>query len=313
MPRNSAGSWSAPAGNPVVSGTAISTVWANALVSDIATEITDSLSRSGRGGMTAPIRVPDGTVAAPTMAFTSEPGSGLYRAGAGDVRLARLGVDVLKALAGGVGAAVWSTLTAASAIVRGTVADGASAIGVVLDNGVTLANAAAKLVSIQNNGVEKANVDLLGNVHGQNLWQSSYLSADAAANTGAFPQTALSFAAAAGAEYEVEFWGYLTYSVATAIGIGFSYSGTAAAAWEMATATGVFTSGNLLGSNLNTLGGMNFTPTAGTYLVFRVKGYVKTTTAGNLSAAFGNAAASSLVMKQGTSLRWRRMDSGGFA
>jgi hypothetical protein len=45
-----------------------------------------------------------------------------------------------------------------SAIMTGTKQDGATAVAVVLDNNQALANAASKLVSIRNNGVEKAYV-----------------------------------------------------------------------------------------------------------------------------------------------------------
>ena len=51
--RDSSGTYSLPAGNPVVSGTIIETAWANPTMSDIASALTDSLSRSGKGGMTA--------------------------------------------------------------------------------------------------------------------------------------------------------------------------------------------------------------------------------------------------------------------
>ena len=68
MSRNSSGTWTAPAGQPVVAGTVIDVTVENNLVSDIGAEITDSLSRSGKGGMTAPLRTLDGTVAAPAHA-----------------------------------------------------------------------------------------------------------------------------------------------------------------------------------------------------------------------------------------------------
>lgn len=82
MPRNSSGTYSTPAGQPVVSGTTISSVAHNNLVSDLAAELTDSASRSGKGGFTAPVRAADGTVNAPAHAFTSETGTGLFRKGA---------------------------------------------------------------------------------------------------------------------------------------------------------------------------------------------------------------------------------------
>lgn len=92
--RNSGGTYTRPTGNPVVSGTTISATWANTLTSDIATEITDSLSRSGKGGMLAPFRVPDGTTAAPSLSFTSEVVSGLYRPNAGTLAMSVNGADV---------------------------------------------------------------------------------------------------------------------------------------------------------------------------------------------------------------------------
>lgn len=93
MARNSSGTHSLPAGtNPVVSGTTITPTWANGTLADVSAEITDSLSRSGKGGMTAPLRTTDGTVAAPAHAFTSETGTGFFRESAGVVKFAILGV-----------------------------------------------------------------------------------------------------------------------------------------------------------------------------------------------------------------------------
>jgi hypothetical protein len=81
MPRNASGTFSLVSGNPVVSGTLIDATWANNTLNDIANEMTDSLSRSGQGGMLAPLRLTDGVQATPGLGFTNEPGSGLYRAG----------------------------------------------------------------------------------------------------------------------------------------------------------------------------------------------------------------------------------------
>jgi len=93
MARNSSGTYSLPAGNPVVTQTPISSVWANNTLSDIATALTDSLSRSGDGGMLAELEIVDGDVSAPGLSFADEPSSGLYRAAAGDLRFAVLGTD----------------------------------------------------------------------------------------------------------------------------------------------------------------------------------------------------------------------------
>lgn len=89
-----------PAGNPVVSGTTVASSVHNNTTGDIANEISDSLSRSGRGPMLAALKLTNGTVAAPGVAFNDEAGSGLYRAAAGDVRAALLGVDALRLTTG---------------------------------------------------------------------------------------------------------------------------------------------------------------------------------------------------------------------
>jgi hypothetical protein len=54
MPRSS-GTYTPPAGNPVVSGTVISTAWANGTVNDIGNELTNSIPRDGTAPPTANI------------------------------------------------------------------------------------------------------------------------------------------------------------------------------------------------------------------------------------------------------------------
>lgn len=93
MSRAAGGTYTLPAGNPVVTGTTISSTWGNTTLTDIATALTDSLSRSGLGGMTAPLLGVDGTAALPAHSFTNEPSSGLYRISAG-----LLGLSVLNRL-----------------------------------------------------------------------------------------------------------------------------------------------------------------------------------------------------------------------
>lgn len=93
--RNSSGTMSAVNG-PYIAGTPISSSIVNARLADIENELTDSLSRSGRGGMTAALKEADGTVAAPSFSFTNEAGTGLYRIGATDVGFAIAGVKKLE-------------------------------------------------------------------------------------------------------------------------------------------------------------------------------------------------------------------------
>jgi len=96
MPRNASGVYSLPAGNPVTPGTTIEASWANSTLEDVANELTNSLSRTGAGGMTAPFRVADGTVSAPGFAYTNETNTGLYRAGSGSVFMSVLGVNTVQ-------------------------------------------------------------------------------------------------------------------------------------------------------------------------------------------------------------------------
>lgn len=112
MPRNAAGTYTLPAGNPVVVGTAIEATWANTTLADIANELTNSLSREGEGGMLAPFRVFDGTAGAPGLAFLNEPSSGIYRAGSGEVWLSVLTEPVLKLTTSGVLVPAGKTFTA---------------------------------------------------------------------------------------------------------------------------------------------------------------------------------------------------------
>jgi hypothetical protein len=90
--RNSAGTYSLPAGNPVVTGTSISTTWANSTLSDLSTEMSDSKSRSGKGDFTAPVRGANGSAASPTWSFTNDTGTGYWLNAASDLRLSIGGV-----------------------------------------------------------------------------------------------------------------------------------------------------------------------------------------------------------------------------
>jgi hypothetical protein len=94
MPRDSSGNYTLPAGNPVVTGTVISSSgWGNPTMSDIATVLTASLDRSGNGGMLAQFKAQDGTVSAPGIGFANELTTGFYRIGAGQLGLSVLGAN----------------------------------------------------------------------------------------------------------------------------------------------------------------------------------------------------------------------------
>lgn len=93
--RNSSGTYSLPAGNPVVTGTAISSTWANNTLSDIGTELTDSLNRSGKGPMLAALELVDGSVATPALSFDSDTDTGIFRSSANNITVACGGAGAL--------------------------------------------------------------------------------------------------------------------------------------------------------------------------------------------------------------------------
>lgn len=99
MPRSPSGTMSLSTGNPVVTHTTVSSTVYNATTTDIASELTDSLSRSGKGAMSAPLQIASGSVTAPGLAFSSNTNDGLYRIGAHDMGVAINGTKVLEVTA----------------------------------------------------------------------------------------------------------------------------------------------------------------------------------------------------------------------
>jgi hypothetical protein len=166
--RNTAGTYTLPAGNPVSSGTSISSTWANNTLGDLAAGLTDSLSRSGYGGMQAPIRTPDGTVAAPAHSFTNDSAAGLYRIGANDYGFAVGGVKQMEWNASGVammnGALARSNLPAVGQQIStssGTFSTASSSLVSVTNLSVTLTTTGRPvMVFLQPDG--SANRTLLG-------------------------------------------------------------------------------------------------------------------------------------------------------
>ena len=92
MPRDVNGTYTLPAGNPVVSGTIITTLWANPTMQDLGNEITNSLSRNGNGGMLVPFQNVDGTLGTTGITWSNETVSGFYRADFNDMRAAINGI-----------------------------------------------------------------------------------------------------------------------------------------------------------------------------------------------------------------------------
>lgn len=135
MPRNSGGTYTLPSGNPVATGTTIQSTWANTTLSDVATEVTNSLDRNGRGSMLAPLKSFDGTIAAPGLVFGNEPTTGFARPSASNMTVSIAGLEVGRwTSAGYAGAMAVTTLT-----VSGTAAfNGGATIGDALGDALTV-------------------------------------------------------------------------------------------------------------------------------------------------------------------------------
>jgi len=158
MPRNGSGTYSLPAGNPVTSGTLIEASWANTTLSDLSSAMTDSLARSGEGGMTGPLRSTDGSVSVPSQSFVNETSTGFYRAAATDVRFAMAGVDIATLTTGG--------LTVGSSKIL-SLPDGSAAAPALTNTGDTNTGVFfpdADTVAVSTGGTERMRITSGGNL-----------------------------------------------------------------------------------------------------------------------------------------------------
>lgn len=102
MPRDVTGTYTLPAGNPVVTATLISSVWANTTMVDLGTALTNSLDRTGvSAGMTGQFKAFAGAIGAPGISWGLDLTSGLYRNAAADYRYSVTGTDVIRFQAAG--------------------------------------------------------------------------------------------------------------------------------------------------------------------------------------------------------------------
>ena len=103
MPRT-AGTYAIPAGTlrPAVAGSPASAADFNAFIADLEDAITDSLSRTGNGGMAAPMEFTKGSDAAPGITFTGDTDTGVNSDTANVIDLVAGGVAALNVTATGV-------------------------------------------------------------------------------------------------------------------------------------------------------------------------------------------------------------------
>ncbi|MBY3524928.1 hypothetical protein HFN72_02875 [Rhizobium laguerreae] len=103
MPRNSSGVYSKPAGTTPSVGQVIDPVPWNALTTDLGNELTNSLPRDGSAPMAAPLKNSDGTQAQPSVTFSSDITTGMYRKASGIGALVAGGSEILNWSGSGVG------------------------------------------------------------------------------------------------------------------------------------------------------------------------------------------------------------------
>lgn len=160
MARNSGGTHSLPAGNPVVSGTTASSTTQNNTNSDISSELTDSLSRSGKGAMLAPLELTDGSVALPSLSFDSDPDCGLYRIGANNIGVAVNGAKVVDVAAAGVGVTGTLSATGVTSLANGAV--GTPAVNFTSDPDSGMYRIGANNIGVAVNGAKVLDVATTG-------------------------------------------------------------------------------------------------------------------------------------------------------
>jgi len=82
MPRNSSGTYTLPV-SAFVAGTTIKSADVNSDLADVGTALTQSVATTGVSSMTGPLKLADGSLAAPSLTLASDTTTGWYRSGAG--------------------------------------------------------------------------------------------------------------------------------------------------------------------------------------------------------------------------------------
>lgn len=96
MARNGVGTYTLPGGNPVAPSTVILSSVFNATMTDIGTEITNSLPRDGQAPMSGVLKLIDGTSTNPALSFNSDSATGFFRPAANTFGQVVAGVEVVR-------------------------------------------------------------------------------------------------------------------------------------------------------------------------------------------------------------------------
>lgn len=160
MSRNVAGTYSLPLPS-VVNNTTIDPSWANTTLNDLATEMTDSFNRSGKGAMLATLLAAQGALGGTGgYAFSGESNSGFYRAAVGDLRWAIAGTDMMRLTATGLDlltAALRTTAANLGLTLKGNKNAADAGTDVIIDT--TNLRTTGKLFAVQNQGSTRFDLD----------------------------------------------------------------------------------------------------------------------------------------------------------
>jgi hypothetical protein len=102
MSYNGSGTYNPPVGNPVEPGSVITSEWANTLVDDISLALTNCVTRDGQGVPSTVLKIVDGSVTSPGLAFNSESSTGVYRPSTNVLALTVAGTQRLRLTTAGV-------------------------------------------------------------------------------------------------------------------------------------------------------------------------------------------------------------------
>jgi len=138
MPRNASGTYTLPEA-AFVSGTTIVSADMNSDLSDVATALTQSLATTGVSSMTGPLKLADGSAAAPSLTLASDTTTGWYRSAAGTWTYIGSGATIMSLSPTG---GLITNLTVTNLTVTGSFSVAANRIvGEVVDYGGTAAPA----------------------------------------------------------------------------------------------------------------------------------------------------------------------------
>ncbi len=186
MPRNSGGVYSLyTPGNPVVPATVISTTWANNTLTDLATAMTDSLSRSGSGAMLAALQLVDGSLASPGLTWSTETSSGWLREGTNQFAFSvsgskRLGVttgNFISQVAGDANLQAVNTLASITALLQTDSTNSRVLAGASTNHGLALITNNTSRLAITNAGAVTipGTLDVTGTLTGTTISASTAL------------------------------------------------------------------------------------------------------------------------------------------